>query len=219
MENVVEMPVNRGVMPKTEPIEAITYDDEDKDELQISIESARSETESDKPYQHVRIPEIRRGGSRIIMAISGICGAAAGAAMMFTGKSAEIPLGTFGEIFLGGLITGAIMLAAEFLLGFFAFGDWLVWILPLCCGMGCALRICSAATWIEFIGAALRLVGVIFGAARSADFSQLLFKLSCGGAVYMEFSPRRSFALSLLRYLMMITAGTLVEACSAIVAA
>lgn len=219
MENVVEMPRNRGVLPKIEPNTVITYERDridDDDELQIPVELTNEPliTESDKPYQHVRAPEIQRGGSRIIMAVSGAIGAAAGAVMMFTGNGAEITFGEFGEVFLGRLTVGAVMLALEFILGFFAFGDWLVWSVPLCCGMSCALRLCSAGNWAMLIGAAFTLLGIIFSAARSADFSQLLFKLSRGGAVYMESSPRKSYAVSFLGYAAAIVAGALAEGIS-----
>lgn len=219
MENVVEMPRNRGVMPKIEPNTVITYEREstdDDDELQIPIEltGAPPETESDKPYQHVRAPEIRRSGSRILMAVAGACGAAAGAAMMLTGNSVEFTLEEFGGVFLGRLTVGAIMLAAEFVLGFFAFGDWLVWGVPMLCGMACGLRLCAAGNWASLIGAAFSLLGIIFAAARSADFSQLLLKLSRGGTVYMESSPRRSYAISFLGYAAAVVAGAIVEGIS-----
>lgn len=219
MENVVEMPRNRGVMPKIEPNTVITYEREstdDDDELQIPAEltDALPESESDKPYQHVRAPEIRRGGSRILMAAAGVCGAAAGAAMMFTGNSMELTLGEFGEVFIGRLAVGAVMLASEFVLGFFALGDWLVWIAPLCYGMSCGLRLCGAGNWALLIGAAFSLLGIVFAAARSADFSQLLLKLSRGGAVYMESSPRKSYAISFLGYTTLVIAGAFVEGIS-----
>lgn len=217
MENVVEMPQNRGVIPKIEPNAVITYEREstdDDDELQIPAEltdalsETESESESDKTYQHVRAPEIRRGGSRILMAAAGVCGAAAGAAMVFIGQVVPtIQNGDFGEVFFGRLAVGAIMLAAEFLLGFFALGDWLVWSVPMLCGMACGLRLCADGNWAGFIGAAFTLIGVIFAAARSADFSQLLLKLSRGGTVYMESSPRRSYATSFLGYSALIMAG------------
>lgn len=223
MENVVEMPRNRGVMPKIEPNTVITYEresDDDDNELQIPVEltdalsASESKSESDKPYSHVRAPEIRRGGSRILMAVAGACGAAAGAAMMFTGNAVELMPGGFGEVFIGRLAVGAVILAAEFILGFFAFGDWLVWIAPLCYGMGCGLRLCSAGNWALLIGVAFSLLGVIFAAARSADFSQLLLKLSRGGTVYMESSPRKSYAVSLLGYTTLVMTGALVEGLS-----
>lgn len=140
MENVAEMPRNRGVLPNN----VITYEPEthninDEDELQIpaEIESASSASdysESDKSYQHVRAPEIHRNGSRILMATVGSCGAAVGAIMVFIGQVVpDIQNGDFGGVFIGRLAVGAIMLIVEFLLGFFAFGDWLVWSVPMLC--------------------------------------------------------------------------------------
>lgn len=221
MENVVEMPRNRGVLPKIEPNTVITYErkqTDDDDELQIPMELTNEPLamESDKPYPHVRAPEIRRGSSRILMAAAGAIGTVAGAAMIFTGNGAEITFGEFGEVFLGRLAVGAAMLAAEFVLGFFAFGDWLVWSVPLCCGMSCALRLCAVGNWAALIGTAFSLLGIIFAAARSADFSQLLLKLSCGGAVYMESSPRKSYAISFLGYTAAVVAGALAEGISAL---
>lgn len=222
MENVVEMPRNRGVMPKIEPNAVITYEREstdDDDELQIPAELTdalhESESESDMPYQHVRAPEIRRGGSRILMAAAGACGAAAGAVMVFIGQVIPtIQNWDFGEVFFNRLAVGAIMLAAEFLLGFFALGDWLVWGVPMLCGMACGLRLCAVGNWAFLIGAAFTLIGITFAAARSADFSQLLLKLSRGGTVYMESSPRRSYANSFLGYSALVMAGAFAEGIS-----
>lgn len=221
MENVAEMPRNRGVLPNNViTYEPQTRDINDEEELQIpaEIESAPSVSdypESDKSYQHVRSPELRRGGSRILMAAVGACGAVAGAVTVFMGQAVPtVQNGDFGGVFLGRLAVGTIMLTIEFLIGFFAFGDWLVWSVPMLCGMACGLRLCADGNWADFIGAAFTLIGVIFAAARSADFSQLLLKLSRGGTVYMEASPRRSYAVSFMGYAALIVAGTLAEGIS-----
>lgn len=221
MENVAEMPRNRGALPNN----VITYEPEKRDidddeELQIPAEiensfSASDSSESDKSYQHVRVPEIRRGGSRILMAAVGACGAIVGAIMVFMGQAVPtVQNGDFGGVFLGRLTVGVIMLTIEFLLGFFALGDWLVWSVPMLCGIACGLRLCADGNWADFIGAAFTLIGVIFAAARSVDFSQLLLKLSRGGTVYMESSPRRSYAVSFMGYVALIVAGALSEGIS-----
>lgn len=221
MENVAEMPRNHGVLPNNViTYEPQTRDIDDEDELQIpaeieSVPSVSDYPESDKSYQHVRSPEIHRSGSRILMATVGACGAVAGAITVFIGQAVPtVQNGDFGGVFLGRLAVSAIMLAAEFLLGFFALGDWLVWSVPMLCGMACGLRLCVDGNWADFIGAAFTLIGVIFAAARSADFSQLLFKLSRGGTVYMESSPRRSYAISFMGYIALIVAGALAEGIS-----
>ena len=224
MENVVEMPRNSGIMPRIETNSSASDNNPDIEELQIDNEPSEqfnepvvAENFEDKPYSHIRVPELHRSGLRVLMAIAGACGAAAGAVMMFSGRAEGLTVGGgFKEIFMGRILVGAAMLAAEFLLGYFAFGDWLVWTIPLFSGMGAGLRICADGSWVTLVGTAMSLCAVIFAAARSADFSQLLLRLSHGGTVYMESEPRKTYAVGFLGYSVLIAAGAIVEGISAI---
>lgn len=227
MENIVNIPHNRGALPR---------DNADYEELQITDsvnepeeregnephESSAAET--DKPedtlvYTHVRTPELHRSGTRILMGFTAVCGAVAGAVTAFSGNADPAVLealsksltGEFGTLFTRSAIIGAAFLAAEFILGFFALGDWLVWILPLCYAMGTALRVAASGTGVLLPSAAAGICAVAFAAATSAAFSQTLLRLSKGGTVYLDTSPRRSYALAFFGYAVIIAAAAVYE--------
>lgn len=227
MENIVSVPHNKGALPR------------DYEELQISDSFAETgeeeqsaefigvsefESEADKPaeplvYTHVRTPELRRSGTRILMGITAACGAVSGAVIAYTGNAdpeaveavSGSLVGTFQELFARSALIGAVFLAAELLLGFFALGDWLVWVLPLCYAMGTALRVAVAETGILLPSSAAGVCAVAFAAATSAGFSQTLLRLSKGGTVYLDSSPRKSYILSFLGYAVIIAAAAAYE--------
>lgn len=246
MENVVKM-VNPGAIrhEKNAPSEYFEANDineinasADTDELMLinSIEAGEAEkmeTSADKPYEipavisddpnadipreHVRSPELRRHGTKLLMTAAAAVGAAAGARLVF-GEEAPKALmnsvsqtltGTFGEIFLRQTLLGSMFLAAEFVLGFFALGDFAVWIAPFLCGAGTVLRLSAYGSPKLLPGALICLVGVIMGAAYSADMSGLLLKLTKGGTVYMDARPRMSYATGFLGCLVAIVLGSI----------
>lgn len=223
MENIVNLPRNRGALPR---------DNADYEELQITdsvnlpeeYEPPEPAAETDKPedlpvYTHVRAPELRRSGTRILMGLTAVCGAVSGAVIAFSGNAdpaafdalSESLVGEFGELFLRSVIIGGAFLAAELILGFFALGDWLVWILPLCYAMGTALRVAALGTGVLLPSAAARICAVTFAAATSAAFSQTLLRLSKGGTVYLDTSPRRNYALAFFGYAVIIAAAAVYE--------
>ncbi|MCM1165754.1 MAG: hypothetical protein NC299_13045 [Lachnospiraceae bacterium] len=226
MENIVNAPHNRGALPResTEPrITESMSEEPERDEIETP-DFAETYEETDKPnepeiYTHVRAPEIRRGGTRILMGLTAVCGAVSGAVIVFTGKADPAALeavsrsleGTVGELFLRALATGAVFLAAELILGFFALGDWLVWALPLCYAMGTSLRVAASGTAVLLPSAAAGICAVSLAAAASASFSQTLLRLSEGGSLYRESSPLRSYALAFFGYALMIAAAAVYE--------
>lgn len=236
MENIVDLPHNRGALPRG---------DADYEELQITdgvgsldnldnsdMPDERGEftfpgssgAETDKPedvpvYTHVRTPELRRSGTRILMGMTAVCGAVAGAVAAFSGKAdpavletlSKLLVGEFGTLFWRSAVIGVVFLAAELLLGFFALGDWLVWPLPLCYAMGTALKVVASGTGVLLPSAAAGICAVTFAAATSAEFSQTLMRLSKGGTVYLDSSPRRSYALAFFGYAVIIAAAAVYE--------
>lgn len=170
---------------------------------------------ADKPREHVRSPELRRNSTKLTMTAAAVIGAAAGARLLF-GEAASEPLmnsvsqmfaGTFGEVFLRQTLLGALFLAAEFILGFFAFGDLAVWAAPFLYGSGTVLRAVGSIRLLP--GTLFCLVGVILGAAYSADMSGLLLKLTRGGTVYMDTHPRRAYTLGFLGCLAAVVLGAI----------
>lgn len=220
MENVVNVPRNRGALPRDYEELQITESLDENETLEEPTPPAETDKQ-DEPYvyTHVRVPELRRGGTRILMGITAASGAVSGAVMALTGAAEPAALaaisetfaGTVGELFLRALAAGLAFLAAELILGFFAFGDWLVWIIPLCCAMGASLRVAAAEEWILLPSAAAEICAVTLAAVTSANLSKTLMRLSKGGTVYLDRSPRRSCALAFLGYALVVAASAVYE--------
>lgn len=166
-------------------------------------------------YPHIRHPKAHRSGTFIVMAVAAVCGVAGGIVVSANGSFSEavsvVAEKPFGEIFLMRLAFGAALLAVEFVLGFFALGDLLVWVVPLFAGLGAGFRIAQTKAW-ECMPSYIVLLGVItFAAAVSAGFSATLMSLARGGTIHLGSSPRRVFVLNYLGYLAAIAACALYE--------
>lgn len=224
MENIVNTVQNHGALPMDYEELQLT------DRLGIPEETDRtdeisSDAVSDKQaamthvYNHVRTPELRRSGTRILMGLTALCGAVSGAVIAFSGsadpdafhKLSASLAGEFGGLAVHSVIIGAAFLAAELLLGFFALGDWLVWVLPLCYAMGTVLKVTATGTVVLLPSAAAGICAVTFAAATSAAFSQTLLRLSKGGTVYLDSSPQKNYILAFLGYTVIIAAAAIYE--------
>ncbi len=223
MENVVKI-TNAGALPvenlPEEPIAEIETTGEVKPEEphneaeifeEVSIEN------SDKPIEHVRSPELRRRGSKLIMTFAAAVGAAAAARLALTDSAALQAVsqsfsGTFGAIFLRQTAFGAVFLSAELLLGFFALGDFLVWALPFLCASGTVLRLFANGSPKPIAGSVICVGAVIFGAAFSAEMSSLLMRLSRGGTVHLGESPRAAFSFKILGCFAAVLLGAILTA-------
>lgn len=162
--------------------------------------------DADKPRAHVRAPELHRHAAKLVMAIAAALGAAAGLRLSL-GDSAAVTRqliaeavggasGTFGAVFLRQLAVGAVFLGAELLLGFFAFGDLLVWSAPFLYTAGAAARLASTSPRL-IPGTLIGIAAVILGAAFSSELSSLLLRLTSGGTVHTGDSPRRALAIKM----------------------
>lgn len=205
MENVVNA---HGAFPT-----ALT----DTDELQLPepLETEISAVYPDEPREHIRSPELHRNGTKLLMAFAAAAGAAMGARLLFSGDGTGVTLpqaisGTFWELFAYRITRGAVLLAAELVLGMFALGDLAVWAAPFICAAGTVLRL-SAGPAKALPAALVSLIAVALGAAYSADMSGLLMKLSRGGTVYMETNPRRGFALRLFACLVAVAGAAILD--------
>lgn len=222
MENVVK-PHNKGVLP----IENNVPDEKPLPQVPppaAEISEKSEQTSTDKP--HVRSPLLRRHATKITMSVAAVIGVAAGARMILAGDLftenatnavAQTLVGSFGEIFLRQTVLGTAFLCVEFLLGFFAFGDFLVWTVPFLSAVGTVLRLFSAGSPKILPGTLICLVAIVFGAAYSADMSELLMRLSRGGTVYMETRPKRTYALRFLGCFAGIIFGSILVGALAIV--
>lgn len=170
-------------------------------------------------YTHVRSPELKRGEYIILMSASAVCGAIGGVILALSGKAdpwaiEKIIQGLssgFGNVFFQRTLIGAAFLLAEYILGFFALGDLLVWAAPLCCAMGLSLRITATQSWILLPSGIVTLIACIIGAATSSGFSRALMRLSRGGTVHLGNSPRQKYTINFLGYLAAIIAGAIYE--------
>lgn len=156
---------------------------------------------ADKPNTHVRAPELHRNAAKAVMAIAALIGAAAGLRLSLGEANAatrqiiaEASAGTFGAVFLRQIAAGALFLAAELLLGFFAFGDFLVWSAPFLYTAGAAARL-AATSPKQIPGTLIAIAAVTLGAAFSSELSSLLLRLTSGGTVHTGESPRREIAI------------------------
>lgn len=156
---------------------------------------------SDKPVTHVRAPELHRHAAKVVMTIAALLGVAAGLRLTLGEANAatrqllaEASAGTFGAVFLRQIAASAAFLVAEFVLGFFAFGDLLVWSAPFLYTAGAVARL-AATTPKQIPGTIIAIAAVILGAAFSSELSSLLLRLTSGGTVHTGESPRREIAI------------------------
>lgn len=203
MEEAIKQ-MNKGVLPVPE---------ERPSDFEESVDTSVEFDAEDKPATHIRTPGMHRNASKIVMLISALCGAAAGVLLHFVRGFEIAPASAdFSRVFIARLLAGAAFLSGEYVLGFFAIGDMLVWILPLWYGMGLGLRAASADNFKLIPCTVIALAAAAFAAAASADFSQTLMRLSNGGTVYLEASPRQSYALKFLGFFIVMIAAALLEA-------
>lgn len=203
------------------------------DESQLSLElpeipeitEAPDYTEPEYPqysdtYRHVRSPGLRRSEQMILMSAAAVCGAVGGVLLALSGnfsdpeitqKLIDNTLSGFGSIFLQRVMLGALFLGIEYLLGFFALGDLFVWSSPLAYSLGTAFRVTMLKEWILLPSAIVSTVAVIFGAALSSGFSYALMRLSSGGTVYLESSPKQKLTVSFLGCLAAVIAAAIYE--------
>ena len=187
--------------------------------VETPIEIYSEAAEYRREHSHARSPGLKRGEFVILMSATAVCGAVGGAILALSGKAdifalSKISLdmsGGFGSIFFQRLIIGAALLLAEFLVGFFAFGDLFVWAAPMCCAMGLSLRIAATESWILLPSAIITLIACVMGAATSSGMSQTLIRISRGGTVHLEDSLHVKYTLSFLGYLAAVIAGAIYE--------
>lgn len=113
---------------------------------------------------------------------AGVLAAASAGGLDYSG-SLLCASGSFWQILGMRLLWGAAFLLAEYILGFFALGDMLVWAVPLVCGLGTGAALTGAFS-LHGISAALLIpscaasvAAVVSGAGVSAAMSSQLLRL------------------------------------------
>lgn len=207
MENVIDL--TERDMPFSEEITEIAAETE-----------ANEKTEA--PREH--FSEQTRGGMRILLSIAALFGAAAGAIAAVTGNadsraviglSARIS-GNFGEIFLHRALSGGAIVLIEFLLGFFAFGDFISWIFPIFAGLGAGFFIAGVQNPVFLPSEAAVLFAVIFAGADSAIFSRKLFGLASGNRAFFRGMSAKEYSARFAFLFLSIVAAALYEGIAAV---
>ncbi len=212
---------NRGVLPEIEPPA-----DETKDTPQEQPEIDINQDEQTPPAaRHVRAPSVRRRSSVLVLGFCAVCGALGGALAYYAAGCPEIcgtvlsfMDGSFLELFLRRLLYGGAFLLAEYVLGYFAAGEWLVWALPLLSGMGAGFSLSAAYGGAELFAmvpsAGIVVALCVFGANTSGELSALLLRLAGGngGGVIMTGSAAKDYSIKFLGYLGWLIAAALYEA-------
>ena len=132
-------------------------------------------------------PRVERRTS-VALWLAAICGVAGGIIAAGAGGSTETLLcsggGSFLALFLDRLLYCGAFLLAEYLLGFFALGEWVAWLVPLLCGLGAGYSAVGLlgikGGGLLLVPAALSLVCVVFGAAKAERFSAQLLRVVSG---------------------------------------
>lgn len=160
--------------------------------------------------------------SSLTLWLSAVCGIAAGMLSAKEGGLAGGVMlcceGSFLSLFLSRLVYGAAFLLAEYILGYFALGEWLVWVVPLCCGMGlgasAASLFISDNSPLTVIPAAATLFAVILGARCSGEFSAQLLRVISGSrtGIVLTADAAKSYTLRFAAYLALAGAAALIDA-------
>lgn len=184
-----------------------------------SSESLSSPAIADKPEP--RSLRVSRNSS-LVLWLAAVCGISGGLLSAQTVGAVEGVLfstgGSFLALFLSRLAYGGVFLLAEYLIGFFALGEWLVWLVPLCCGLGTGLSAAAGfgrdETLLLVPPAALTLLAVVFGARCSGDFSAQLLRVVSGSrtGIVLTSEATKGYTLRFLGYLAAVAAAALFEA-------
>lgn len=183
----------------------------------------------EKPVVYERAAHLRRTSDPFpfVCVMAAAVGAAAGiiTALCFPAEGADILSGVAGSA-QGGFAAAlfrrmgqaGLFLLAEYLLGYFAAGSAIVWLIPLVYGLGAGLGAAgtiSAGGSLWVIAAELAYTALnIMGAITSGELSRLLLRLISGDSCSVVARGRasRSYNLQFAVYLLIMLATAIAEA-------
>lgn len=185
---------------------------------------------ADPPRAARRAYPRRRFGVPVLYALDAAAGTAMGvflaayapAGTDFTGSLLCCP-GEFLWLTIMRLLWGLAFLAGEYILGYFALGKALVWLVPLACGLGTGAAL-TAAFSVYGAGAvkliptcAVIAAAVVYGARVSGDMSSQLLRLVSSGrnsvvAVVSESPAAGEYTLRFLVCLAAVAGSAIAEA-------
>lgn len=186
-------------------------------EAESSADAAQSVPRKKQKAAHrVRI----KRGNLLLMALTATLGVLGGAiAAKHCNNIAGVltnTQGSFLSLFVARVLYGGAFLLAEYILGFFALGGALVWIVPLLCGMGSGVSLAGAGeNTLAFLpAAALTLAAAVFGAELSDCLSGQLLRVLSGSRTGLIITNGTSadYTLRFLGLLCVNIAAGLIEA-------
>lgn len=147
----------------------------------------------------------------LIMTSVAICGAITGAIAAYGQGYTITSDQPFLWLFARRLAVGGIFLIAEYLMGYFALGEWVVWLAPLLCGMNAgATLVCAGLPMLPSLAGTMVLT--VLAANRSGELSSLLLRLVKGdNCVIMAGSAASGYTVSFAAYSAVLIALSLVE--------
>ncbi len=186
-------------------------------------EPSEPPAEQQLPDAPISSPHKRRSAeipSAVAYMLLGALSAAAGAAIAVLYPLEGIPLtigGSFPEVLADRLLQCGIFLVAEYLLGYFAAGGKLVWLIPMIYGLGAGLSAAEAIISghpLMLLPLTICMVVICRAAARSAELSSLLLSVVSGksGSVVTDGTAGSSYTIGFGIYLLTISAAALAEA-------
>ena len=192
----------------------------------ISLAAPAEEQQS--AVRRARSPFLRRHGRLLMMLALTAAGIALGAAVMALPQRGDLSAaaiasteGSFLRLMLLRLLQTGAILAAEYTVGYFALGGWLVWAAPLTAGLGTGLSaayMCAsgeAGLMLLLIPSAVGGAALCgFAANASAEFSELLLRLVTGNknSIVMTGSSSRAYTLRFGVYLSILLGLSIYEA-------
>ncbi len=233
MENTILTPTlpQDGTNSRITPALAVPVHQTEAPHITPSSAPIANSEDSTLPMQHsshIRSPFMKRHGRLLGMLAAAAIGIMLGAAVAVLPERGDLSAaaiartdGSFLHLMLLRLIQTGVILAAEYIAGYFALGNWLVWTAPLISGLGTGL----SAAYMCISGDTALLVLLLpstvgsaalcgFGANASAEFSELLLRLVSGNknSIVMAGSSSRAYTLRFGAYLAILLGLSIYEA-------
>ena len=205
------------------------YESESGESFDLKAQDAAlpsHEDDAQRAESLTRAARIRHEGCTALCAVYAIIGTVAGIIIAlafplhgsdFSAIAAPSDIG-FAEAFFERLRQCGIFLLAAYLLGYFAAGGVIVWLVPLVYGMGaglsCAGGIAAGSSVAVVIPWVVCLVLVVKASAASWEFSSVLLRLVSGrsGSVITRGSAAYSYNLCFGVYMLLLLAISIAEA-------
>ena len=204
--------------------------DRDKEDITMLTETSESASETTEvQYErryHRRASVIVRHSRLIFCILSAVVGMAAGAVTAWSVPLSEsgfsqslvvLQDGGFLGVLIRRMLQCAAFLLAEYILGYFAAGGALVWVMPFVYALGTGLSAAGAVLFgtggISAVFCIAYTAVLVCGAAASGDFSALLLSLVSGreGSVVSDGAAAYHFTMRFVLYFAVLLLLAIIE--------